>query len=342
MMDEPPFGKGDRMHRHCSSSCSAYAQTRLPFLLIFASIFLATLACGGSETIITEQPGTSPPQSENGWTPGDHALTMMADGIQRSYVVHIPTGFNRAQPTALVLAFHGIGLDAEEMMRISKLNDQADVSGFIVVYPEGSGTTRSWNGGHCCGSAAAGNVDDVGFVRALLDELSDSLPVDPQRIHATGFSNGAIFTYRLACELSDRIASFAPVSATPAELDLGLCASDQQAALIHIHGTADVANPYEGGELPSGFYFLSVGETMRFWAERNDCDPQSQTSTSGSITHEVYGSCAPGTALELYSIAGGAHAWPGGEAVNHAMGEPNMEMNAAEVIWEFFQSHPLP
>ena len=211
-----------------------------------------------------------------------------------------------------------------------------------MVYPEGTGKNKSWNGGHCCGEAAQKNVDDAGFVRALINELSATLPIDPKQIHATGFSNGAIFTYRLACELADVIASFGPVSATPAELDLQVCAPSRPVPIMHFHGTDDDANPYYGGELPSGFYFLPVSITIQFWVENNHCLTEPQTTEPGSIQYDVYSSCDAGTTVELYTIEGGKHAWPGGEAVSARMGEPTMEISASSLLWEFFLEHPLP
>jgi len=282
----------------------------------------------------------SEPQLE--YTAGDHALSLTHDGTERTYVLHIPPGLDPSQPVPLVLAFHGVSLNASEMMRISGFNSQSDASGFILVYPEGTGDTSSWNGGHCCGTAARDNVDDVGFVRALIGELSTSLPIDPKQIHATGFSNGAIFTYRLACDLSDLIASFGPISATPTEDDTQVCAPKRAVPILHFHGTADDPNPYNGGMSAGGFRFVAVSEVIQFWVNNNGCSAQPQSTTSGSIRHDVYTGCKSGSAVELYTIEGGKHAWPGGEAVNKKMGEPNMEISATAILWEFFLAHPMP
>jgi polyhydroxybutyrate depolymerase len=323
----------------------------LPVSILFLSMSLVT-GCGRNTTsgsvpmenvpASNTTPGATGGESQETYSAGDHALTMMYAGIERSYVLHIPPNLDPSRNVALVLAFHGIGLDASEMMRISGLNAQSDASGFIVVYPEGTGSTRSWNGGHCCGTAARDNVDDVGFVRALIGELTASLPVDPKQVHATGFSNGAIFTYRLACELSDLIASFGPVSAAPVQDDMLACAPSRPVSILHFHGTADEANPYDGALTQAGFQFLSVDDIIRFWTDFNGCPVQPQTTVSGSIQHDVYSPCRSGSVVELYTIEGGMHAWPGGEEVNQKMGEPNMEISATALLWEFFLTHPLP
>lgn len=318
----------------------------LPTLLAAGILLAAILACDTNGNIATAPPAdatvpaTDEPQTE--YSAGDHPMSMNYDGMERTYVMHIPPRPDASQPAALVLAFHGVGLNASEMMRISGLSAQADRAGFIAVYPEGTGDTKSWNGGHCCGTAARDNVDDIGFVRALIRELSASLPIDPGQIYATGFSNGAIFTYRLACELSDVIAAFGPVSATPVEEDLQACAPKRAVPILHFHGTADDPNPYNGGLSAGGFRFVSVSEAIGFWVNFNGCSAQPQSSTSGSIQHDIYSGCKPGSAVELYTIKGGKHAWPGGEAVNQKMGEPNMEISATQIMWAFFLAHPMP
>jgi len=349
----------------CSSSRSIM-KWGFPFSFVsLASLLLVTaLACGTSAPTQTApaQPEpaqiaptqtvldlTEPTQTEQlagelpaELTPGDHPRSLVYAGVERSYILHIPPGFDNLPPIPLVLAFHGVGLDANEMMRISGFSSQADVSGFIVVYPNGTGGTKSWNGGHCCGEAAKNNVDDVGFVRALIGELSTILNIDHKRVYATGFSNGAILTYRLACELADLLAAVGPVSATQVLEDMQSCQPKRPVAVIHFHGTADDPNPYNGGETLAGFQFISVDSAIQFWVSFNECPAQPQKTESGSIRDDLYAPCRSGSAVELYTIAGGKHAWPGGEAVNQVMGEPNMEIFATSLMWEFFLSHPMP
>jgi polyhydroxybutyrate depolymerase len=346
-----------RVNKRARRTLRMNGKSLIPIILLIIFIILSTQGCkrASMEEAVktaTQLPGIIQPpitterpvitQQQTMYETGDHASSMLYDGVERTYVVHIPPGVDGSELVPLVLAFHGLGLDAGEMMRISGLNAQSDASGFIVVYPEGTGKITSWNGGHCCGEAAQRNIDDVGFVRALIEELSATLPIDPKHIHATGFSNGSIFTFRLACELADVIASFGPVSATPAELDLQVCAPTRPVPIIYFHGTADDANPYDGGELPSGFYFLPVSTTIQYWVDFNNCLAEPQTTESGSIRHELYSACDAGTTVELYTVEDGKHAWPGGEAVSARMGEPTMEISASYLLWEFFLSNPMP
>jgi polyhydroxybutyrate depolymerase len=272
--------------------------------------------------------------------PGDTTHKISFDGEQRTYILHIPPNLDPKQPSALVFVFHGFGLDGEEMVRITGFNTQADTSGFIVVYPNGTGRKSSWNGGDCCGEAAVKEVDDVGFVRALIKEISQLVSIDNKRIYATGFSNGAIMDYRLACDLSDQIAAIAPVSATQA---VQSCQPTRPVSIIHFHGTADKLNPYEGGQAPGGAIdFLSVKEGIQFWVGLNQCENEAKLEEFGKIVHETYSHCSQESAVELYTILDGEHAWPGGESVSHDIGEPTTEILATPLIWEFFLSHPIP
>ena len=296
-------------------------------------------ACGGRTPA---QQVTAPVGQTGTLKPGDTTRALAFAGIERTYVLHIPAGYDATRSTPLVLAFHGIGLNAEEMIRISGLSKQADTSGFVVVYPNGTGESKSWNGGHCCGEAAKNNVDDVGFVRALIDQLAVAVKLDTGRIYATGFSNGAIMVYRLACELPDRIAAIGPVAATQILDDQNACRPARSAPVIHFHGTADRLNPYEGGTTAAGFKYVSVKDAIGFWAEKNACPAPLPRKESGTVQHDVYAPCANRSAIELYSIIGGEHAWPGGEAVDPRIGKPTMEVSATPLMWEFFAAHPMP
>ncbi len=322
------------MHFFYSRACRGWFR-----YFLFIIPLLLILACGGT---IPPQQSPAPVDQTESPAPGDTAHSLVYDGIERTYVLHIPASYDATRPTPLVLAFHGIALDAEEMIRISGLSEQADTSGFIVAYPNGTGGNKSWNGGHCCGEAAKNNVDDVGFTRALIDELTASLNIDPQRVYATGFSNGAIMVYRLACELSDRIAAIGPVSATQILDDQQACHPARSVPIIHFHGTADRLNPYDGGTTSAGFEYVPVQDAIGFWAGQNTCPTQPQSATSGNIQHDVYAPCAEGTAVELYTVLDGEHAWPGGEAVSPQVGEPTMEISATPLMWEFFAAHPMP
>jgi len=267
-------------------------------------------------------------------TPGDTTRALVAGGIERSYIVHIPHNYDASRATPVVIIFHGFNLKAEDMIRITGFNTQADGAGFITVYPQGSGKQPAWNGGRCCGEAQKQNVDDVGFIRLLLADLGKVINVDTKRVYATGFSNGAIMSYRLGCDLADQIAAIAPISAAQETED---CEPSRPISVIHFHGTGDKLNPYDGGSR-----FTSVKDSIQFWVNQDDCPTQPVTERSGSIVHDIYAPCVQGTSVELYTIESGEHAWPGGEAVSAEIGKPTTEISATSLMWEFFMAHPLP
>ena len=155
------------------------------------------------------------------------------------------------------------------------LNEKADKEGFIAVYPNGTGRLEqmlTWNGGNCCGYAMWNNVDDVGFTRALLDDLAKVANVDAKRVFATGMSNGGIMCYRLASELSDRIAAIAPVSGT---MGTATCNPKRPVSVMHFHGTDDEFLPFKGGKRNQAAgtesYFYSVEHSIHAWVKADGC-----------------------------------------------------------------------
>ncbi len=307
-------------------------KVRLPFLILCISLLLAfTVTCNGGAAAVTPPP--DPPIQ-----PGESTHSITHAGTQRDYLLYIPQSFDPGRPAPVVLVFHGFGMQAKEMIRITGFNDQADADGFVVVYPQGDGDDRAWNGGDCCGMAARDQVDDVGFVSALIEDLATMIDIDRRRIFATGFSNGAIMSYQLACALSEQIAAIAPVAATQAAKQ---CQPGRPVSIQHFHGTADHLNPYFGATR-GRVIFASVDETIQFWVDHNGCLLRPQTEKFGGIFHKVHRSCEGDTAVELYTILEGEHAWPGGESVRPEIGEPTSEISATPLIWEFFSAHPLP
>jgi hypothetical protein len=143
----------------------------------------------------TGEPFVCPPAA---LAAGDHTIQVLHAGLKRSALVHIPASADLAARTPLVLNFHGLTSNPEQQVFFSGMNAKADAEGFILVYP--AGVQSSWNAGACCGAAIDQNIDDVGFVRALVAQLSATLCIDERRIYATGMSNGGFMSHRLACE----------------------------------------------------------------------------------------------------------------------------------------------
>lgn len=278
--------------------------------------------------------------------PGTSRRSLSVSGWERSYLVHVPEEFDAAAPAAVVLVFHGGGGNAHNAAEMTGYDAQSEASGFLAVYPNGTGRLRNmlltWNAGECCGYAQEEDIDDVAFVRALIEDLASLVPIDRHRIYATGMSNGAIMSYRLACELSDEIAAIAPVAATQ---NIESCRPTRPMSVVHFHGTADEYAPYEGGtgeQSISRVDFAPVRQTIEFWLTFNRCPTEPVTQQSRGIIHERYAPCDQGTAVELYTLIGGGHVWPGGQKLRAAADTPTQEISATRLSWEFFSAHPLP
>lgn len=282
--------------------------------------------------------------------PGDHARTVRVDGGERTYLVHVPPQYAADAPTPVVLAFHGGGANARTMVAFSGLNEKADQAGFIVVYPEGTGRFErmlTFNAGNCCGQAASRDVDDVGFVRRVLDDLEGIANVDRRRVFATGMSNGAMMAYRLASEMSDRIAAIAPVGGPMGTKD---CRPGRAVSVMHFHGDADEFAPFAGGKGrgPSGTDFFSVDHSIKAWVEANHCDPSPRTTrlpdreNDGTTVRQVrYESGSDGAEVVLVVIEGGGHTWPGREPRARWLGVSTRDIIANDMMWEFFEHHSM-
>jgi polyhydroxybutyrate depolymerase len=259
---------------------------------------------------------------------------MMSGGRQRDAIVHVPTGYTGAAPVPLVVVMHGYTETDDQIRVVSGFDAAADANGLLVVYPQG--TDLSWNAGKCCGNAPKNGVDDVGYVRDLIDRMSQDYCVDPKRVFATGFSNGGMLSNRLACELSDRIAAIGPV-AGPLAMDT--CSPSRPVPVIEFHGTADPVVWWGGAPL-SGT--PAVETNVANWAKRDGCtDPSgTQVYAQGDVTCTRWSQCAGGSAVELCKVNDGGHQWPGGQSAG-PFGKLTQDVDATARMVEFFLAHGM-
>lgn len=286
----------------------------------------------------------------NPLAPGDYTRTVTVGTLERNYLVHVPPPAAAGRPLPVVLVFHGAMSSAQQTVRYTGLNDKADQAGFLAVYPNGTGRLErmlTWNAGNCCGSAERDAIDEPAFVRALLDQLAGETPVDARRVFATGISNGAMLCYRLAAEMSDRIAAIAPVAGP---MGTETCQPRRPVSVIHFHGTADPFVPFKGGRgeksLPT-IRFLSVEHSIRQWVAADGC-PAKPTVTElprkvddgTSVTRQLYGPGRQGAEVVLIEIQGGGHTWPGRQLPVEFLGRSTKNISANDLMWDFFVRHP--
>lgn len=283
--------------------------------------------------------------------PGDHTRTLDFGGRTRSYIVHVPPKYDAKQPIPVVLAFHGGGSNADQMVRFCGLNEKADKERFVAVYPNGTGRLErmlTWNGGNCCAYAMLNKVDDVGFTRSLLDDLTKVVNVDARRVYATGISNGGIMAYRLASELSDRIAAIAPVAGT---MGTKTCSPKRPVSVLHFHGTDDRFLPFKGGigeKSVAQVVFLPVEHSIQSWVKADGCpekpvvqDLPKKTDDGTTVQQKTYGPGKDRAEVVLLTINGGGHTWPGRDPVVRFLGKSTKNVSANDLMWEFFKRHPM-
>jgi polyhydroxybutyrate depolymerase len=269
-----------------------------------------------------------------GGAPGDREQRVRVGGVERVYRVHVPRSYDPARPAMLVFNFHGYLSNEAQQADWSNLDAAADTRGFVAVHPRGRDT--SWNAGVCCGAAMTRQDDDVGFVRAMLAALEAELCVDRRRVFATGFSNGAFFANRLACELSDRIAAVAPVAGL---VGVTPCAPPRPVPVLNFHGDADLVVPYQGSPVLG---FPAVTDSMRGWAARNGCGAAAtEVLRRGDARCVSFTGCAAGAEVILCTLSGGGHTWPGGD-VSALGGRTSRDLDATRYLLDFFERHPLP
>jgi polyhydroxybutyrate depolymerase len=284
-----------------------------------------------------------------GLGPGEYVRHLNHGGRKRFYEVHVPPGYKPGTPTPVVLVYHGGGGQPTHIRWQTKMDGTSDRHGFIAVYPAGTGLLErrllTFNaGGGAVGYAARENVDDVEFTRALLDDLARFFTVDADRVYATGLSNGGMLAYRLACELSDRIAAVAPVGASVSVPD---CRPARPVSVMHIHGAEDRAVPMQGGVGPvgkTGFRHRSVADSVGRFIQANGLSPQpTKTWQAGAATFTQYGPGANGAEVLLVTVGDGGHTWPGGDVSSEAeaklVGRVSRAIAASEEIWKFFSRH---
>lgn len=267
---------------------------------------------------------------------------LMSSGRKRSYLLYVPETYNPAAPTPLVISLHGFAEWPAHQMQISRWNDLAKQHGFIVVYPCGSEIPLRWRIYGLSGSNTE-LMEDVTFISDLINKLEVEYNLDPTRIYVNGLSNGGGMSVVLACKLSERIAAFGSVSgAYP--FSLSECQPSRPVPAILFHGTGDPIVPYLGGQSSaSGISLPCIPDWVADLAQYYGCtnDPI-KLPTVGDVHGIQFTNCTSNSDVVFYTIEGGGHSWPGGGSLPRIIvGSTNRDINATEMMWEFFRQHPL-
>ncbi|MDH5513386.1 MAG: prolyl oligopeptidase family serine peptidase [Gammaproteobacteria bacterium] len=284
--------------------------------------------------------------------PGDYSFTITHGGLARKYLVHVPAKYQPATPAAALFALHGGGGNMGYMATDERygLISKSEREGFIVVFPNGyskwnAGKIATWNAGGCCGDARDKHIDDVGFIRAVVANVTRQLHVDRHRIFAAGMSNGGMMSYRLACELTDTFSGIAAVAGTD---NTTTCQPKRPIPILHIHAQDDDHVLFGGGAGQKAFRdlskvtdFTSVPATVAKWVKANACDPNPKRILQKPGAYcERYSACQGQVHVQLCVTETGGHSWPGAAKTR---GEPaSTAISANDVMWDFFMGTKLP
>lgn len=273
--------------------------------------------------------------------------SLTVDGRERTYLVNLPPAYYDNKDYSLIIAMHGGGGSGAQFEASSLLTQKANASGFIVVYPDGVQSTglgiRTWNAGTCCAFAVENNINDVKFISQLIDKLVATYKINPKKVYATGHSNGGMLSYRLACELSNKIAAIAPNGCTMVVTQP--CNPSRAVPILHMHSVLDEHIPYTGGTGNgiSGVYAPPMDSVFNVWSSKNACTTTAQVViNNSSYKFTQWTGCSNNTAINYYLTKDGGHAWPGGLPGSANGDTPSQVINANDLLWEFFKKYQLP
>lgn len=292
--------------------------------LAFALVALSIVACSGASRGIAQS--TPVPNPVSG---GTTKQTITSGGATRNYLLHVPPSYKPGTPMPLVLNFHGLEESPAEQELLSGMSAKADSAGFIVAYPEG--INKLW----ADIPGAAGNADKQ-FIRDLVQSLEKEYSIDPKRVYATGISNGGGMTNRVGCDLADVFAAIGPVSGA---YNLWRdCSPSRPVPVVAFHGLADKIVPYDGVKLSA--IAPPIRDWAAAWAQRDQCSSTPVTKqVSSSVVSDTWQNCQANALVVLYTIQNHGHSWPGSQFLQQVTSQ---EINATDVIWEFFKAHPMP
>ncbi len=270
-------------------------------------------------------------------------LSFEFEGMTRDFIVYLPQNYNTDSSFPVVFNLHGYGSNSVEQQFYANMNPVADSSGFIAVYP--NAVDNAWNSGISDNPLApTPDVDDVGFISAIIDFMNDNYSVDLKRVYSCGMSNGGFMSHRLACELSNRIAAIASVTGVIANSVAASCAPERPMPVLYIHGTTDPVVPFSGA---AGWH--SAEQTVAHWTTtHNQCAQVNTVAFTDSdptdgctVEKTTYSDCEDNTSVLFYKVTNGGHTWPGAPINLDNNGNTNRDINASAEIWDFLKQYSL-
>ena len=282
----------------------------------------------GGQNTYTQNDLITITESETTVETGLFSQSMTYDNVNREYLIYIPSSYDPNSATPILLAFHGFGGYSQYFINTADFRSLADQFNFIVVYPQGlvCGDGTTWNT-HPPGGDNKCSQDDIGFFAALLNEISGNYNIDSSKVFLTGYSNGADFSYSLACYQSSLVTAIAPVSGLMPMVNASSeCQPSHATSVMIFNGTNDYSRPYNG----IAGYMMSVDQTVAYWSQYNNTDSSPQTNIVGDIENYTYLNGDNNTTVDLFKIVNGGHYW-----FNLSYNGNSIE----ELMWNFFSSY---
>ena len=270
--------------------------------------------------------------------------TLKIGNLERTYTVVLPSNYySSTKSFPVLIAMHGGGGSAKQMEDSYGLKEKAEEEKYIIVYPDGVQSdgilkVRTWNAGLCCEYAMEKDIDDVGFLSQMIDKIHKNYKSNPKRVYATGMSNGGMMAYRLACEISNKIAAIAPVACTM--VTISECKPKFSMPVIQFHSILDKNVPYNGGIGIRGINYPAVEKGLATWGTLNNCKNIGKVlKDDQNFKLTEWTSCNSQTEIQYYLTKDGGHSWPGAPIVRAGADEPSEVLNANQLIFDFFRKY---
>ena len=258
-----------------------------------------------------------------------NAQSIVHNGINREYILYVPTTYSNSSPRPLMLNFHGFGGSASDYMEEADMRSNAESDTFLLIYPQGSCLNGSSHWNACpSGGDNKSSADDFGFVEALINEISSQYNIDSERIYAVGYSNGGMMAYGLANYKSDLIAAVGSVSGTMLDC---IGNTSHPMPVIHLHGTSDGVIPYNGSN-----DYNSAQNVLDHWINFNNANTSATVNSDNAggmnIEHYIYSQGDSSVNVEHYKYIGGDHLW---------FNSTYQGQNTSQLIWNFMSQYDI-
>jgi polyhydroxybutyrate depolymerase len=303
-----------------------------------ASLTRASLGCVLVSICVASCGGSAATPKAGPFTSGVQHASLTVNGLKRTYRLYAPPSLDPSRPAPLVLMLNGCPATGDEMASLTGFDHPATTGRFVAVYPDPTPDSNAdpsnlsegcWNAGTCCDDASRNGVDDITFIKRLLDQLTADSRIDKTRVFAAGLASGGMMAYRLACQLSDRIVAAASVAGA---LVFEPCQPARPVSILEMHGTDDFIVPYQGG-FGGNFEFPSTASIILRWVSLDGCTDQPRQTVKGITRTSTWIHCRAGTMVRLDTVTGGKHTWFG-TGVDPTLGEPN----STATVWDFFKN----